>query len=133
MFFLYANIEESNFPIFPHLVDKYFHRSMRNANQSLNHNKINKLDKVRQPFSVSIGYLQQVSFLFLFSTFKVHRFLLDLLPKFHLILLFHIFNIAFLVDFILNFTNYYCHFVGNDIFVMRTCQFTSLVLLNVEL
>ncbi len=106
---------------------------MRDAHQSLNHNKINKFDEVRQSFSVSVGYLQQVSLFFLFSTLEIHGFLLDLLSKFHLILLFHIFNIALLVDLVLHFADHHCHFVSNDVFVLGASHFTSLVLLNIEL
>lgn len=106
---------------------------MGNTDKWLNHYKVNKFYKVWKSLSISISNLKQVSFLFFLSTFEIHRLLLDLLTKFHLILLLNIFNVAFFVDLVLNFTDNYCHLVCNNVFVLRTCHFASLVLLDVEL
>jgi hypothetical protein len=106
---------------------------MRYANKCLNHYKVNKFYKVRKSFSISICNLKQIGFLLILSTLKIHRFLLDLLTEFHFILLLNIFNIAFFIYLVLNFPHNYCHLIGYNVFILRTCHLTSLILLDIEL
>jgi len=106
---------------------------MGNADKCLYHHEINKLYEIRQSLPISVGDLQQIGLLFLLSAFEIHGLLLNLLSELHLILLFHIFDVAFLVDLVLNFANNHCHLVGDYVFILRTCHLAGLVLLNVEL
>lgn len=57
----------------------------------------------------------------------------DLLSEFHFVLIIDIFEIAFLVDLVLDFSYDYGHFVGDDVFVLAVGDFAGLVLFIVEL
>jgi hypothetical protein len=76
--------------------------------------------------------LQKIGLLLLLSPFEVHWFLLHLLPKLHLVLIFHVLEVALLVYFVLDLSHNNCHFVGNDAFVLGAGHFSGLVLLIVE-
>lgn len=106
---------------------------MRYGDKCLDHYKVNKFYKVWKSLSISVCNLKQVCLLFFLSTLKVHRFLLNLLTKFHLILLFNIFDIAFFIDLVLDFAYNYCHLVSYNVFILRTCHLASLILLDIEL
>jgi hypothetical protein len=106
---------------------------MRNTNQSLNHDIINKFNEIRQSFSIPISNLKKIYLLFLLSSLQIHRFLLNLLTKLHLILILNILQITLLVDLILHFPDYNCHFVSYNVFILTISYFSSLILLYIEL
>ena len=133
MLFFDSDVEQSYFSLLLHLFKKNVHWIMRNTHQSLYHHIIHKFNEVGQSLSISIGYLQKIYLLLFLSSFQIHRFLLDLLPKFHLIFVLNIFQVALLVNLVLNLTNNNCHFIGNDALILAVSYFSSLILFVIEL
>ena len=132
MFLLDGDVEESRLALLLHLLQEDVHRLMVDGHQGFNHDVVHQSDEVGQSFSVPIGDLEKIGLLLLLSAFEVHWFLLDLLAKLHLVLIFHVFEVALLVYFVLDLSHNNCHFVGNDAFVLGAGHFSGLVLLIVE-
>lgn len=56
-----------------------------------------------------------------------------MLSEFHLILIIYIFQVAFLVDLVLNLSDNHCHLIRNDVLVLAVGDLAGLILLVVEL
>ena len=106
---------------------------MGDTDQGLNHDIVNKFYEIWQPLSVSVGNLQQIDFFFFLSSLQIHRFLLDLLSKFHLILILNILQVAFLIYLILNLSDNDSHLVGNNVLILAVRNLSGLILFDVEL